>query len=1077
MGRKIRNSCTMVLLGMVLTETVWAQDPSLVGWWKFDEGAGSTAQDSSGNAHQGTLQGAPQWVAGVFDGALAFSGSDYVQISYAADLALNEFTVSAWVNLATEPGVFGVHGTRVGGEYTFDFKVQAANIHGDIGNGSAWLNTTLDIAAGDTGTKGQGGDLELQTWYAIAYVIDNKNQQVRLYLDGDLKRTISISGTPLLMQSGESMRIGHTGYGTEGMNGLIDDVRIYSRALKTAEIKALVPPKVKARKPSPVNGATGVAMGFLQWTPGETAVFEDVYLGTTPELTAADRVAHQSAFLKMYFQLVPPLVPGQKYYWRVDAVDAAGTLIAMGDVWSFTMIPVNAWNPVPANSAKYQSVDVDLAWAAGQSAFKHEVFFSTVQDDVVNGAPSASKGIVIATTMELAPLTLETTYYWRVDGIDVMDNRKTGDVWSFTTTIPGLGFAKRELWTNSNAGTAIADIYADGRYPGSPTDVNDKMPNFESPADIANNYIGKLSAWLHVPVAGEYTFWVAADDQAQLFLGPDPDSAVVIASVTTWTSAQQWDKEGSQKSKPITLEAGRYYLMAHWKEGEGGDSGSAAWQGAGIPNRELIAGSYLMPFEALWAYGPRPRNGAVDTTQTPELKWTAGTKATAHQVYLSDDANAVADGTASRGQQALEETSFDPGPLEFGKTYYWRVDEINPAEADSPWKGTVWSFTTANFIVIDDFEDYVDDVEGRIFQTWIDGWGYTEPAPGNPGNGTGSTVGYTSPPFAERTVVHGGRQAMPFDYNNIIQPYYSETDRTWTVGQNLTLNGMDTLSLWVRGNPVAFADNGSVITMSASGDDIWNNADQFRFAFKRLNGDGSIIAKVNSMVRTDGWTKAGVMIRESLAAGSAHASTVITPDNGASFPWRALTDDTSTQVNQTGVKAPYWVKITRTGNTFKAEHSADGKTWSVIGADATQSQHDIVMPGSVYIGLALTSHNVNAVTTAEFSDIKTAGNVSGAWQVAEIGADHPGNDPAQLYVAIQDNAGKVVVVKHPDLNVVLTTVWTEWQIPLTQFAGANVKAVKKMFVGVGDRTAPQLDGAGKLYIDDIQVIKPAAATP
>jgi len=167
------------------------------------------------------------------------------------------------------------------------------------------------------------------------------------------------------------------------------------------------------------------------------------------------------------------------------------------------------------------------------------------------------------------------------------------------------------------------------------------------------------------------------------------------------------------------------------------------------------------------------------------------------------------------------------------------------------------------------------------------------------------------------------------------------------------------------------------------------------------------------------------------------------------------------------------VRLTRTGNTFKGEMSADGKTWSIIGTDAAASSHDITMSGSIYIGLCVTSHNTNAkiATTAVFSDVKTTGGVSGQWQLADIGMVHPGNDPAQLYVALQDNAGKVAVVNYPDLNGVLTTTWTQWKVPLSQFTGVNVGSVKKMYIGVGDRKAPQVGGAGKLFIDDIQVVK------
>jgi regulation of enolase protein 1 (concanavalin A-like superfamily) len=399
---------------------------------------------------------------------------------------------------------------------------------------------------------------------------------------------------------------------------------------------------------------------------------------------------------------------------------------------------------------------------------------------------------------------------------------------------------------------------------------------------------------------------------------------------------------------------------------------------------------------------------------------------------------------------------------------------VNDAAEGSPWKGAVWSFTTADFLVVDNFESYVDDVTGRIFQSWIDGWGYTEPAPGNPGNGTSSTVGYTDPPFAETSVVHGGGQSMPFDYNNINQPYYSETERTFDAGQNWKVNEVTDLVLWFQGYAVRYLDDGTTITMSAAGDDIWNNADAFRFAYKRINGDGSMTVKVNSVVNTNAWAKAGIMVRESLTPGSANATNIVSASSGVQFQYRAFTDDVSATASaQTGLFAPYWVRLTRTGNTFKGEMSADGKTWSIIGTDAAASSHDVVMGSNIYIGLCLTSHNTNAkiATTAVFSDVKTTGGVSGQWQVADVGMVHPGNDPAQLYVALQDSAGKVAVVNHPDANATLTTAWAQWKIPLSEFTGVNVGSVKKMHIGVGDRKAPQVGGHGKLFIDDIQVVK------
>ncbi len=375
--------------------------------------------------------------------------------------------------------------------------------------------------------------------------------------------------------------------------------------------------------------------------------------------------------------------------------------------------------------------------------------------------------------------------------------------------------------------------------------------------------------------------------------------------------------------------------------------------------------------------------------------------------------------------------------------------------------------------MVDDFESYTDEDVGRIFQTWIDGWGYTTPAPGNPGNGTSSTVGYVDAPFAEHSIIHGGGSSMPFDYNNFNQPYYSETDRTFASAQNWKANGVNTLVLYFQGYPARFLNDGTTITMSSAGSDIWNNADEFRFAYMKLSGDGSISVKVNSIAQTDVWAKAGVMIRESLAAGSTNAANIVSAASGVSFQYRDLTDGASANVGQSALVAPYWVRLTRTGNTFKAEMSADGKTWTSVGADATASSHDVIMASSVYIGLCVTSHNGNPkiATTGVFSDIKTTGGVSGSWQVADVGIAHPGNDPDTLYVALQDSAGKVAVVNDPDAQAVLSATWTAWNIPTSSFTGINLGAIKKMYIGVGNRNAPKASGHGKLFFDDIRVIK------
>jgi hypothetical protein len=468
--------------------------------------------------------------------------------------------------------------------------------------------------------------------------------------------------------------------------------------------------------------------------------------------------------------------------------------------------------------------------------------------------------------------------------------------------------------------------------------------------------------------------------------------------------------------------------------------------------------------QALTAYYPTPADKAGSVSPTAPLTWQAGQNATKHHLYLSDSLNAVTQGDASADKGEMDGTSYTPTDLLGATTYYWRVDELAPGSAVRT--GDVWSFTT--FILVDDFEAYNDDLDAgtTIFDTWIDG--LTDGL-------SNSTVGNFQAPFAEQTIVHGGTQSMPMDFDNTKTPFFSEATREFSPLQDWTVNDVNTLTLWVRGYPapqsVAVTEAAGKITLTGDGTDIWNNSDQFTFAFKTLNGDGSMTARVVSIgPGTNTWAKAGVMIRDSLDGGSTHAMTVITANsdgtagNGASFQYRPAADGASSNIDSTTVvAAPYWVKIDRLGDSLSGSYSADGKTWRSLGISQV-----IAMNAPVYIGLCVTSHAAGEQRTFEFDSVSTTGNVTGSWQGAVI--DSPRyNGAASLYVTVQDSAGKAATVTDPVL--VNTAAWTAWKIPLSSLTGVNLAKVKKLYIGVGDKANPAADGAGRIYIDDIQVGK------
>jgi regulation of enolase protein 1 (concanavalin A-like superfamily) len=159
--------------------------------------------------------------------------------------------------------------------------------------------------------------------------------------------------------------------------------------------------------------------------------------------------------------------------------------------------------------------------------------------------------------------------------------------------------------------------------------------------------------------------------------------------------------------------------------------------------------------------------------------------------------------------------------------------------------------------------------------------------------------------------------------------------------------------------------NGSSMAVAASGADIWGTADQFHYVYQPLSGDGTIVARVSSIQNTHQWVKAGVMIRGSLAATSAQATMLVTPGGtkGLAFQRRVNDGGLSTSTSAGGGTAPAWVRLVRTGNVISASRSQDGVTWTFVGSDS------FAMGQTVYVGIALSSHDNTVVATATFDNI------------------------------------------------------------------------------------------------------------
>jgi len=824
----------------------------------------------------------------------------------------------------------------------------------------------------------------------------------------------------------------------------------------------------KAANPSPANnGIHADTWATLSWLGAPSAVSHDVYFGESfadVEAGTGDtfQINQSTTFFVVGFPGFPypdGLVPGTTYYWRIDEVNADGTIYT-GDMWSFIVPPKSAYKPIPADNGKFVSPDVILSWTAGHGAKLHTVYFGDDFDTVSNATGGAQSGI---TTYAPGTLEREKTYYWRVDEYDGFVTH-TGDVWSFKTAKAGGGL-RADYYKGTDFNTFVL-TRTDPQI-----DFTWRDPDGPDPAVGDNDFSIRWTGEVEAGYTETYTFYPKTDDGVRLWVGGKQ-------LADSWESVPIYPIE---HSGTIDLVAGNTYsIVMEYFENTTDAIAELRWASPSTPKQIIPQAALALPIKA---GSPNPRNGATGVKHTPILKWEAGDYAVSHEVYFGTDEEAVKNATTAspeyKGTKALGDESYDPGKLGWATTYYWRVDEVNSVNPDSPWIGSLWSFTAGDFLVVDDFEDY-DAVDNQIWFAWNDGLGAGTPGtPGYiPGNGTGAAVGDdTTSSYTEENIVHSGTQSMPYWYNNNKQGFanYSEAVKTLSASRDWTEEGVTELSLWFRGYPASVGSfvEGPVgtYTMTGSGTDIWDNADEFHFAYKTLTGVGSMVAKVQSVGNTNNWAKAGVMIRESLEPGSVHATMVVTPAQGISFQRRTFTDDVSSNTDTTGIVAPYWVKIERNlAGNFTASSSTNGTTWTMLGTE------NIQMGSNVYIGLALTSHDAALTCQAVFSNVATTGTVGPQWANQDIGISS--NDAEPLYVAVSNSAGAPVVVVNDDPAAAQINTWTEWVIPLQTFAdqGIVLTNVDRIAIGLGTKgnmTIP--GGSGKMYFDDIRIYNRAVS--
>ncbi len=428
-----------------------------------------------------------------------------------------------------------------------------------------------------------------------------------------------------------------------------------------------------------------------------------------------------------------------------------------------------ASNPTPADGTIISDTWVNLAWRAGDFAVSHDVYLGDNFDDVDAGAESTFQGNQAA-----------TFFVAGFPGFPYPDGLVPGTTYYWR--IDEVNEAEpNSPWTGKIWSFTVPPKTA---YAPDPADAAEQVD-----PDVTLSWTGGFGSKLHYVYFGDN--YGEVDNTA----GGLP--------------------QGTMTYTPGTLEMAKTY---YWRVDEfdiietfKGDVWSFSTEGA--------------------AKSLDPSNGSVDVTQIPVLTWSPSVFAISHQIYFGTDKDAVRNANTGspeyKGSSDLGSETFDPGKLEWNATYYWRVDEVNNTNPSSPWMGLVWSFTTANFLIVDDFESYndldpADPESNRIFNAWLDG--YDDPT-------NGSLVGYENPPFAEQTIVHVGNQSMPLFYDNSIG--YSEATLTLTYPRDWTEKGVNNLTIWFRGSSTNAAET----------------------LYVALNGNAVVNHENPNAAQTGGWTE------------------------------------------------------------------------------------------------------------------------------------------------------------------------------------------------------------------------------
>ncbi|NLH41577.1 MAG: hypothetical protein GX448_07030 [Planctomycetes bacterium] len=512
---------------------------------------------------------------------------------------------------------------------------------------------------------------------------------------------------------------------------------------------------------------------------------------------------------------------------------ASANSVQIGEVefLSDGSLPGSAGGESPKSGSTDVTRDVVLSWVGGEMAATHNVYFSTNPADANSAAGLVSQGQTNTTYDPDGLLEFGQTYYWRVDEVNGAPDFTVykGDVWSFTTEPFAYPITNVTATASSQS---RADTGAQNTVNGSGLSAGDQHST-----ELTQMWMSANSKphWIQYEFDKVYKvdeLWVwNANQIVEAFVGFGAKDVTIEYSTdgVTWTTLDGVPEFARAPGVPT--------YTANTVVDFGGVSAkfvkltiNSNWGGIA---QQVSLSEVRFFYVPVQAFRPVPADDATDVAVTTSMAWRPGREAVSHKVFFGADSAAVAAGTAPASTVA--EPGFTPPAMNLDTEYFWRVDEIGDT---GTYEGDVWSFRTQAYLAVDDFEAYTDDEGSRIYETWTDG--ITD-------GKSGSQVGYDEAPFAEKGIVHGGRQSMPLKYNN---SGFTMSEATIAFGsaQNWASRGIKSLAIHFAG---AAGNTGQLYVKINSTKVAYNGAaaDLARGVWQAWNIDLSTVGNVSS-VRT-----------------------------------------------------------------------------------------------------------------------------------------------------------------------------------------------------------------------------------